>query len=304
MTLWTTFLQFQGVRWVFTICVALMSFLIGQFGTPYCKAFHWDDESINMPFAAQEIFPNWSLVLIVAVPIGVQGLVIFFLPRKNFMFPATANTTPRRQLLLELNSWALIQIQALMLQLMFVDTMKLYAGRLRPDFLDRLRSVGLTAETGLQYHCELMSNSVVRQGRLSFPSGHSSTSFAAMVPFTIFLMHYFRPWLHGCIIRLVLSLLPLYLAFFVAVSRTRDNRHHFADILAGSIIGVFAAFGAFLINLKYSGSVGNFDPRMYGPASMEEGILHVHNQEQQQHQNIGVIPSFGATSQSMRAAEA
>jgi membrane-associated phospholipid phosphatase len=303
MSAWAIFIQFQGVRWVFTVCVALMSFLIGQFGTPYCKGFHWDDASINMPFAEEEIFPNWSLVLIVTVPVAVQGLIIFFVPRKQFMFPVTPNTTPRRQLLLELNSWALIQAQALMLQLMFVDTVKLYGGRLRPDFLDRLRSVGLSTETGLQFHCELMSNSVVRQGRLSFPSGHSSTSFAAMVPFTVFLMHYFRPWLHGCIIRLVMSLLPLYLAFFVAVSRTRDNRHHFADILAGSVVGVFAAFGAFLVNLKYSTAAGNFDPRLYGPAPLEEGILHIHNQEQI-HQNSGGIQSFGATSQSMHTTEA
>lgn len=307
MSLWTTFLQFQGFRWAFTVMVALMAFLIGQFGTPYCKGFYWNDESINMPYAYQEIFPNWSLVPIVIVPVIVQGAIIFFAPRKNFMFPIGANTTPRRQLLLELNSWALIQAQALMLQLMFVDTMKLYAGRHRPDYLARLQMAGVTNpnQSGIQFQCELMSNSIVRQGSLSFPSGHSSTSFAAMVPFTVFLMHYFRPWIHGCIVRLVLSLLPLYLAFFVAVSRTRDNRHHFSDILAGSIIGVFAAFGAFLINLKYSMAGGNFDVRANAFQNLEEGILRQHNQEQQQQQGGGGVASFGAVSQStMRTVEA
>jgi membrane-associated phospholipid phosphatase len=292
---WQTFSQFQGLRWVFSVSVALISFLIGQFGDPFCKGFHWDDESINMPFAEIETFPSWSLVPIVAIPVLLEALVIIFLPRKHFLFPLTPNITPRRQLLLEINSWALIQVQALMFQLMFVDTMKLYAGRLRPDFLARLRSAGISPATGVQYYCDLMSNTVIREGRLSFPSGHSSTSFAAMVPLVVFLVHHLRPWMHGCVIRLFGCVLPLYLSFIVTISRTRDNRHHFADVLAGAMIGVFASIGAFWINLKYSPADGYFDSR--NPAELEEGMLQPPNMAVQPQPHTMSFGTAAATGQ-------
>lgn len=277
---------------MFSVVVALLAFLIGQFVYPYCKGFRWDDATISMPYAQQETFPTWSLVPIVIVPVCLETVVIFFVPRKHFMFPLNPNTTPRRQLMLEVNSWALIQVQALMLQLMFVDTMKLYAGRIRPDFLSRLESIGIAPGPGIQFHCELMSNSFIREGRLSFPSGHSSTSFAAMIPFSVFMMHHLRPWLKGCIIRMVACILPLYISFIVAVSRTRDNRHHFSDILAGSLIGTFAAIGAFWINLRYSPADGYFDARN-DAAPLEEGILNQQHQQQ-------VVASFGTSSSQMR----
>lgn len=267
------FYQFQGPRWIFTIAVALGSFLIGQFSYPFCKGFRWDDASINMPFAAEETFPTWSLVPIAVAPVLLYGAVIFWFPLRKLKFAHSSDASPRLQLWLEWNTWALIQAQAFMFQIMFVDTMKLYAGRLRPDFLARLQSVGVAPQDIGQtvwYHCDLMSNPVIRQGRLSFPSGHSSTSFAAMVPLAAFLVYHLRPWFYGCVIRLVVCVLPLYVSFIVAISRTRDNRHHFADILAGSIIGTFAAIGAFWVNLRYSDQSGYFDVRL---AREEEGLL-------------------------------
>lgn len=270
---------FQGTRWLFTIVVAVAVYCIGHYVTPYCRGFYWDDESINRPYVVQETFPNWTLVPIVGVPILLFAVFLAVVPRRRYLFPVNAAAScsgcmsPQRlQLWLEINQWAIIQIQALMLQLMFVETMKLYAGRLRPDFLSRLRLAGFVPiGTGIQFYCEeSANNAVIEQGRLSFPSGHSSTSFGAMVPCVFFLVYHLRPWFHGCIIRLVICILPLYLAFFVAVSRTRDNRHHFADILAGSIIGVFAGIGAFWINMKYSKEKGEFDPRAQ---ELEEGWL-------------------------------
>jgi membrane-associated phospholipid phosphatase len=207
------------------------------------------------------------------VPIVFYAGVVLLLPRKRFMFPVSS-VSPRVQLWMEINAWALIQIQALMLHLLFVETMKIYAGRLRPDFIDRLRVFGgITpnlGDTTMQYFCDTIQvNTNLREGRLSFPSGHSSTSFGSMVPVCLFLVFHLRPWFFGCIFRLVGCLLPLYLAFFVAVSRTRDNRHHFADIFAGSVIGVFAGLGAFWLNLRYSSGDGYFDTRS---TELEEGL--------------------------------
>lgn len=95
----------------------------------------------------------------------------------------------------------------------------------------------------------LQQNKVLKDGRLSFPSGHSSISFTSMVPLSLFLaVELLEPWKHRCVARLAVSCLPLLLAFTIAISRTRDQRHHFSDILAGSVIGAACALVAFLLN--------------------------------------------------------
>lgn len=274
MSTWGEFFWlFQGHRWLFTVAIGLLGFLIGQFVTPFCRGFYWSDETINHPFAVQETFPNWSLVPIVLGPIVVYALVTYFFPRRRKMFPSNPRVPPHLHTWLEINQWALIQAQALVVHFIFVDTMKVYAGRLRPDFLNRLRIAGYSDPgTGLmQYMCsESMSNSQLRDGHLSFPSGHSSTSFGSMVPLCLFLAYHLRPWFYGCFIRFVICITPLYLAFFVAISRTRDNRHNFSDILAGGLIGALAGVGAFWVNLHYSKERGEFEVRS-AYVSLEEG---------------------------------
>jgi hypothetical protein len=44
---------------------------------------------------------------------------------------------------------------------------------------------------------------------------------------------------------MAIGIVTLTLPFIVAVSRTRDYRHHYADVLCGSLIGIAAAWLAF-----------------------------------------------------------
>jgi len=89
------------------------------------------------------------------------------------------------------------------------------------------------------------------EGRFSFPSGHSSNSFAGMVFLSLYLMGKFRIFGNhkqvGSLWRSLIALLPLTVAFFIAVSRTVDYHHNFSDILAGSLIGTgFSFFSYFM----------------------------------------------------------
>ena len=78
------------------------------------------------------------------------------------------------------------------------------------------------------------------EGRKSFPSGHSSFSFAAW-GFVFFYIagklgtfHCSRPistW------RLLLPLIFLLVPLSIALSRTSDYHHHWQDVLAGSVLG-------------------------------------------------------------------
>ncbi|ORC92632.1 putative phosphatidic acid phosphatase [Trypanosoma theileri] len=134
------------------------------------------------------------------------------------------------------NHWVLAQAFSVTLCLLVIDTTKLYAGRLRPDFLARLENEGYNSSSIDVDWCSL-----AREGRLSFPSGHSGIAFASIVPLVIYLLGILRALSGRSLWRGVVSLIPLILPITVAVSRTRDNRHHFSDILAGSVIGTCCA---------------------------------------------------------------
>ena len=80
----------------------------------------------------------------------------------------------------------------------------------------------------------------IMEGRKSFPSGHSSFSFAAWGFVFLYLagklgtFHCTRPissW------RLLLPLTFLLIPLSIALSRTSDYHHHWQDVLFGSVLG-------------------------------------------------------------------
>ncbi|XP_067644883.1 putative phosphatidate phosphatase isoform X3 [Eurosta solidaginis] len=80
----------------------------------------------------------------------------------------------------------------------------------------------------------------VRQARLSFPSGHSSLSFYAMIFLIIYLQYKFT-WRGSRFSRYFLQFSLLMLAWFTALSRVIDNWHHWSDVLCGSLLGILGA---------------------------------------------------------------
>ncbi|KAI0818770.1 phosphatidic acid phosphatase type 2/haloperoxidase [Irpex lacteus] len=83
-------------------------------------------------------------------------------------------------------------------------------------------------------------------GWRSFPSGHSSLSFAGLG----FLSFYLAGKLHlfdrqAYTFKVWLSITPLIGATLVAVSRTMDYRHHWQDVLTGSILGLVLSYLAY-----------------------------------------------------------
>ncbi|KAF8892237.1 lipid phosphate phosphatase 1 [Infundibulicybe gibba] len=154
-------------------------------------------------------------------------------------------------------------------------------GRLRPDFLARCKwDEALNACTG-KIHSIL-------EGRQSFPSGHSSTAFSGMTFLSLWLAGRTAAWCfsqptptcdvtHSRMLRFLLTLIPLFWATFVAVTRIEDYRHHTEDVVVGSIIGILSATICYLIFWPNPFSSVNF-ARHHQPR-----ILYMDEDQQRRH---------------------
>jgi len=116
---------------------------------------------------------------------------------------------------------------------------KLMVGRPRPDFFYRCFPDGVSKFDGVTPLCS-GDPDVIIEGRKSFPSGHSSWSFAGLLFLTYFTagkLRCFSAPAPKSLLNFIIALCPSLLALFIALSRYCDYWHHYQDVVWGSVIG-------------------------------------------------------------------
>uniref|UniRef100_A0A1B0AHS4 Phosphatidic acid phosphatase type 2/haloperoxidase domain-containing protein n=1 Tax=Glossina pallidipes TaxID=7398 RepID=A0A1B0AHS4_GLOPL len=241
-------------------CVGLPIMGFNLWGDSYKRGFFCNDDSLMHPYHESTV-PSWMLYFMCfVVPITIITIVEFFSTHLHEMH-IFGNLSMNNYYLwhLEIPDWivecykhnGLLIFGAGICELT-TDIAKYSIGRLRPHFFavcqplmndgttcDDLQNEGRYIEDftcrGLGY-----TPKILKEAHLSFPSGHAS--------FTCFTMIYIAIYLHKRLTGLrmkmfkhLLQFMFLMFAWYTSLTRVSDYKHHWTDVLAGSLIGYLYA---------------------------------------------------------------
>lgn len=251
------------------------AFLVVHNQEPFQRGFYCDDESLLHPYPGSQKFPAtlafiiWSIVFLLIV-IPVELFRNSQIKTKNL----AAGGVPLPWFVLDLYRVFGHFVQGGLATVLITEVAKVSIGRLRPHFLylcnpdpsmcsdhkflgtDPKELIDVCrnyVDYGALNLTEPEFEKKMREARLSFMSGHTSTSFYA----ALFLILYFQARLDRCppekgtkecirtcmkAFRPLIQACLLGLALWISFSRVSDYFHHPLDVAVGAFVGILMAF--------------------------------------------------------------
>ncbi|XP_016959352.1 putative phosphatidate phosphatase [Drosophila biarmipes] len=221
---------------------------------PVRRGFFCDDESISYPFQDNTVTPVMLGLIVGLLPAVVFVGVEYVSHLRAGDISATVELLGWRvsTWYVELGRQSTYFCFGLLLTFDATEVGKYTIGRLRPHFLAVCQpqlSDGSMCSDPVNLHryvenyeCagEGFTVEDVRQARLSFPSGHSSLVFYAMVYVALYLQRKIT-WRGSKLSRHFVQFALVMVAWYTALSRVMDHWHHWSDVLTGSVLGVAGA---------------------------------------------------------------
>lgn len=173
------------------------------------------------------MIPFWAVpILAVVLPTAIFGAFYY-----------------RRRDVYDLHQAILGILFSVLITGVITNAIKDAVGRPRPDFFWRC------FPDGKELYDQVTGNvichgkkSAIRAGYKSFPSGHTSWSFAGLTFISLYLSGKIKVFdRRGHVAKLCLVLLPLLIASLVGISRVDDYKHHWEDVFAGALLGMIVA---------------------------------------------------------------
>jgi len=239
------------VDWLFIYLLwEIKAYIYGHIDV-YERKFSIYDETISFPSKKATEQLKWSDLLHYTLTICCIIIVIVQLCKRNFVWNFFYN----------LHQAILGLFLAYLVTNLISDFVKNYAGRYRPDFLtvcdvdfkkveeQFLKFQNLTGGIDIENYGprKLFDTSIckgdksaIAEEQKSFPSGHTSFAFTTMSYLALYLAGQLRIFDGRCRVwKYFIVCIPITWALYVPFSRLMDYRHHWQDLLAGAIIGLF-----------------------------------------------------------------
>ncbi|KAK7274235.1 hypothetical protein RIF29_15316 [Crotalaria pallida] len=176
--------------------------------------------------------PFWA-VPIVAILLPIIIILIFYFIRKDVY---------------DFHHAILGLLFSVAITAVITDAIKDGVGRPRPDFFWRCFPDGKGVFDPLTTDVRCTGDKgVIKEGHKSFPSGHTSWSFAGLGFLAWYLSGKIKAFdRRGHVAKLCIVFFPLLVAALISVSRVDDYWHHWQDVFAGGLIGLTDASFCYL----------------------------------------------------------
>lgn len=238
-----------GVLWTafFTVC---------ERAQPFSRQFELDNPKISHPFAHVERFSDNQLYLLTCIlPAALITVVLLARGKTNYQRLHLAQVS-------NLGFWVTMGVVGVV-----TDSLKVWIANPRPDFLERC-GPNTTQTSGLAdiLVCTApLGRGYLIDGLKLTPLGHSSFAFAGLGFLSLWLMGQFQVWRRNLSLAGVLmTMLPILLASYIALSRGQDYRHHLFDIGFGSLIGMVGAWLGYHRYFPWTNSGTSNEPLEFG----------------------------------------
>ncbi|XP_078572451.1 phospholipid phosphatase 1-like isoform X1 [Branchiostoma floridae x Branchiostoma japonicum] len=250
-------LVYVFVDLVCVLIVALPIIILKFAGQPSQRGFFCDDQTISYPFHESTV-PTWMLVIFgggIPVLCMLVGEAVFIF-RSTKSEGEETKKFPFLPYFVRVYKTVGIFLFGVLSTQCLTDIFKFTIGRLRPNFLSvcapDYSTFNCTDDMGryvyvTDYVCT-GDPQETKESRLSFVSGHASMSFFFMVYLVLYLQVRIK-WRQSWLLKPFLQVLAVILAQLTMLSRITDNKHHWSDVLAGSVLGTFMAI---LVGLSVS----------------------------------------------------
>jgi diacylglycerol diphosphate phosphatase/phosphatidate phosphatase len=211
--------------WLILLLLALIDIIL-NITDPFYRFVGKDMMTdLRYPMKANTV-PLWTVPLY-AVLLPILIFVIYYIRRRDVY---------------DLHNSVLGILFAVLITGVLTDSIKNAVGRPRPNFFWRCFPDG---QDFYDQWGDVMCHGdtkEIREGHKSFPSGHTSWSFAGLGFLSLYLSAKIKCFDgRGHVAKLCVIFLPLLGACLVGISRVDDYWHHWTDVFAGGILGLVVA---------------------------------------------------------------
>ncbi|XP_032669175.1 putative phosphatidate phosphatase isoform X2 [Odontomachus brunneus] len=237
------------VDFLFLAVLGISVLMFFLFGKPYKRGFFCNDESLYHPYHGSTVTSPMLYVVGIFLPVFSMFIGEYLHARR------CTEQTGKVLFGYSVPLWMCNAYEKIGVFLfgtactvLLTDIAKYTIGRLRPHFMMVcVPNVNCSSIENQHRYIEdfvcTASNITARklkEIRLSFPSGHSSFSAYTMIYLAVYFQLRIR-WEGSKLLKHFLQLICLITAWFTAMSRISDYKHHWSDVLAGSTLGVIMA---------------------------------------------------------------